>query len=221
MSKLKAVIFDMDGVLVDSEPWHYKIEKVLYEKLGLNVPEEVHQTYLGTAGDFMYGDLKSRYNLKQSVEDLLRWDDEYRIEYFDGIDGLSANEGVERLLKELKDNGIKTAVATSSTPGIVDVILRKSNLISYFDHVVTTEHAGKSKPEPDVYILAAKKLGVNSVDSIVIEDSVNGIKAAKGAEMFCVAYQPEGEFVCGSPSADHFIKGFDEISYPVLEKLIS
>jgi len=187
MSKLEAVIFDMDGVLVDSEPWHYKIEKILYRKLGLDVPEEIHQTYLGTAGDFMYGDLKSRYDLKMSVADLLKWDDKQRIKYFDEINGLVPNRGVVNLLKELKDKGVKTAVATSSTPGIVDVILKKCDLVDYFDHIVTTEHAGKSKPEPDVYLLAVKKLGVKTEDCIVIEDSANGIKAAKKAEIFCVA----------------------------------
>jgi HAD superfamily hydrolase (TIGR01509 family) len=220
MSKLKAVIFDMDGVLVDSEPWHYKIEKILYKKLGIDVPEEVHLTYLGTAGDFMYGDLKARYNLNKSVEELLIWDDEYRIKYFDEIKELAANQGIEKLLQELKGNGIGTAVATSSTPGIVDVLLKKCNLSSYFDHIVTTEHAGKSKPEPDVYILAAQKLGVKSDDCVVIEDSKNGIKAAKGAKMFCVSYQPEKEIDSSVWGADYSIKDFSELNYSTLQKII-
>ncbi len=79
---LEAVIFDMDGVLVDSEPWHYDIETILFKKLGLDVSEELHYTYLGTAGDLMYSDLKKRFDIPMSLEELLKWDEEYRIEIF-------------------------------------------------------------------------------------------------------------------------------------------
>lgn len=220
MSKLKAVIFDMDGVLVDSEPWHYKIEKILYKELGLNVPDKVHQTYLGTAGDFMYGDIKSRYNLAQSVDELLKWDDGHRIKYFNEIEGLAPNTGVEKLLKELKDCGVRTAVATSSTPGVVDVVLKKCNLSRYFDHVVTTEHAGKSKPEPDVYLLATEKLGIKPVECLVIEDSANGIKAAKSANIFCIAYQPNEGTKNNISDADYVINDFNEVDFTVLERVL-
>jgi len=70
MRKFEAVIFDMDGVLVNSEPWHYEIECDLYKRLGLDVPEEVHLTYVGTANDHMYSDLKRRYDISMSLTEL-------------------------------------------------------------------------------------------------------------------------------------------------------
>jgi beta-phosphoglucomutase-like phosphatase (HAD superfamily) len=82
MSKLEAVIFDMDGVLVDSEPWHYEIECQLFRNLNLEVPDEIHRTYVGTDGDFMYSDLKKRYNIGIDLAGLLEWDSRFRVEVF-------------------------------------------------------------------------------------------------------------------------------------------
>src|ERR1035437_9809565 len=113
MRELKAVIFDMDGVLVDSEPWHYEIETILFKQLGLNVSEELHRTYIGTAGDLMYSDLKEKYDISLTLEELLKWDEEYRINIFSEMRGINPNPGVIELLKELKSFGIKLAVATS------------------------------------------------------------------------------------------------------------
>lgn len=116
-NKLEAVIFDMDGVLVDSELWHYEIETVLFKKLGLNVSEELHHTYLGTAGDLMYTDLKKRFDIPMTLEELLKWDEEYRVDIFRKMNDIRPNPGIPELLKDLKKNSLKTAVATSSVPG--------------------------------------------------------------------------------------------------------
>jgi beta-phosphoglucomutase len=219
MRELKAVIFDMDGVLVDSEPWHYEIETILFKKLGLDVSEELHHTYLGTAGDLMYSDLKERFDIPMSLDELLKWDEGYRIDIFSKMADIKPIPGIPELLKELKYNNIKTAVATSSVPGIVDIILQKCGIVSYFDAVVTTETVGKSKPAPDVYLFAAQRIGVSPSNCVVFEDSFNGIRAARSASMYCIAYQDDNPSLALDISeADQRINSFTNINLELIRQ---
>ena len=208
MIKPEAVIFDMDGVLIDSEPIHYTIERVLFAKLGLDVSHEVHGTYLGTAGDYMYGDLKARFGLTQTVQELLEFDDLYRCDYFNNLSGLNLNEGVLKLLRGLSLTGIKLAVATSSSPGLAHVLLDRCGILPLFDAIVTTADAGKSKPFPDVYLLAAQKIGAAPENCLVFEDSPNGLSAGKNAGMFCIAVQTNHVNVAELQKADFLLESF-------------
>ena len=218
MRKLEAVIFDMDGVLVNSEPWHYEIECILFKRLGLDVPDDVHLTYIGTANDHLYSDLKRRYNIQMTLPELLEWDTEYRIEVFQQMSLMTPNPGLIDLLEDLRSSNLKLAVATSSVPGIVGIILEKCGIKSYFDSIVTTEQAGKSKPAPDVFLMAANNLGVLPENCAVFEDSFNGIKAAKDAGMLCIAYQPNNELLQDVSGADKFIQSFTEINPFLIRK---
>lgn len=212
MRRPEAVIFDMDGVLIDSEPIHYEIEKQLFNTLGISVPEEVHRLYLGAAGDFMYLDLKSRFDLSQSVNELLAFDDQFRCQYFKSLALLNLNDGVILLLNRLKSAGMKLAVATSSSPELVKILLDRSDLSPYFDAIVTTTEAGKSKPAPEVYLLAALKIGVSSDKCMVFEDSPNGISAAKSAGMYCIAVETESVGLDELAQADFTIQSFNGIT---------
>jgi HAD superfamily hydrolase (TIGR01509 family) len=212
MRDLQAVIFDMDGVLVDSEPWHFEIECKLYKKLGLDVPDEVHLTYIGSANDHMYSDLKRRYDIPMTLQELLEWDAKYRVEVFREMEDIKPNPGLIDLLKALKAANLKIAVATSSVPEVVEIVLEKCKIDSYFDIIVTTEEAGKSKPAPDVFLLAAKKLGVAPENCIIFEDSLNGIKAARSAGIYCIAYQPHNDLQQDASAADQLIHDFNEIT---------
>ena len=216
MRQLEAVIFDMDGVLIDSEPLHREIERQLFNKLGVDVSADVHRTYLGTAGDFMYGDIKSRFGRIESVEELMAFDDIFRSEYFRNLKALTLNEGVLNLLGELKTAGIKLAVATSSSPSIARVVLNRCGIESVFDAIVTTQEAGKSKPAPDVYLEAARRIGVVPSNCLVFEDSPNGMKAAQKAGMFCVTVQTDSVEIGELSAADFHIESFKELNYKQL-----
>ncbi len=221
MRRPEAVIFDMDGVLIDSEPIHYEIEKQLFNTLGISVPEEVHRLYLGAAGDFMYLDLKSRFDLSQSVNELLAFDDQFRCQYFKSLALLNLNDGVILLLNRLKSAGMKLAVATSSSPELVKILLDRSDLSSYFDAIVTTTEAGKSKPAPEVYLLAALKIGVSSDKCMVFEDSPNGISAAKSAGMYCIAVETESVGLDELAQADFTIQSFNGITPDRLSEIFA
>ena len=208
----EAVIFDMDGVLIDSEPIHIEIEKQLFDKLGIDVPEAVHRSYMGASNEFMYSDLRSRFKLSESVTELIESDELFRSDYFHRLDTIPANEGLISLLGQIKAAGLKLAVATSSSPEIANILLSKSELASFFDAIVTTTEAGKSKPSPDVYLLAAKKIGVVPENCIVFEDSPNGLSAAKSAGMFCVVIQSDSDIIKELSGADYLIQSFTEIT---------
>ena len=221
MRQLKAVIFDMDGVLVDSEPIHYMIENQLFKRLGLEIPDSLHATYLGIASDLMYEDLKSRYHLTPSVAELMESDDQYRSQYFSELDEVALNAGVPEFLADLKEAGLKIAVATSSTPEIAKVLLERCGIVTMFDTVVTTTDAGKSKPFPDVYLLAAQRLGVSPINCLVFEDSPNGLKAAKNAVMSCIVVQPHTHLDEQLVMADFRIRTFKNLTFNKIEDLFN
>jgi len=213
MKNPEAVIFDMDGVLVDSEPIHCEIERRLFSKLGIAVPEETHRSYLGTATDFMYTDIKTRFDISFTISELMEIDEAFRCDYFDRTAVFILNEGVLDLLKEIKLAGLKLAVATSSSPELVKIVLNRCEIASFFDAVVTASEAGKSKPEADVYLLAAHKIGVEPANCIVFEDSPNGISAAKGAGMPCIAFQTDSVGIKELSKADFVVRTFRGIGF--------
>ena len=212
MRKLRAVIFDMDGVLVDTEPIHSEIEKKLFWQLGVVIDKAVHLNYMGASNEFMYTDLKSRFNLQASVEELIRIDEAFRCDYFKNLEVIPLKEGVINLLGEIKSEGLKLAVATSSSPAMAEIILNRCDIASWFDAIITTHEAGNSKPAPDVYLLAAERLGVSPANCIVFEDSSNGLLAAQSAGMVCVAIQSDVSIRNKLSKADQLIQTFTEIT---------
>ena len=217
----EAVIFDMDGVLIDSEPIHIGIEKQLFDKLGIDVSATVHRSYMGASNEFMYSDLRSRFKLSESVSELIESDELFRSDYFHRLDTIPANDGLISLLGQIKTAGLKLAVATSSSPEIANLLLNKCGIASFFDAIVTTSEAGKSKPSPDVYLLAAQRIGVLPEDCIVFEDSPNGLSAAKSAGMFCVVIQSDNEIIKELSGADYLIQSFTEITLTRLTDLFA
>jgi len=217
----EAVIFDMDGVLIDSEPIHIGIEKQLFDKLGIDVSATVHRSYMGASNEFMYSDLRSRFKLSESVSELIESDELFRSDYFHRLDTIPANDGLISLLGQIKTAGLKLAVATSSSPEIANLLLNKCGIASFFDAIVTTSEAGKSKPSPDVYLLAAQRIGVLPEDCIVFEDSPNGLSAAKSAGMFCVVIQSDNEIIKELSGADYLIQSFTEMTLTRLTDLFA
>jgi len=221
MRKAKAVIFDMDGVLIDSEPIHVTIEKELFSKLGIEVTDDVHRSYMGASNDYMYTDLRLRFKLPESVKELMEQDELFRTDYFNRLEAIPVNDGLISLLSQIKAAGLKLAVATSSSPEIVNILLNKGEISHFFDAIVTTSEAGKSKPSPDVYLLAAKKIGVLPESCIVFEDSPNGLLAAKSAGMYCIIIQSDSELIQQLSGANYLIQSFREITPGLINDLFS
>ncbi|MFA5326869.1 MAG: HAD family phosphatase [Prolixibacteraceae bacterium] len=186
---IAAIIFDMDGVLVDSEPFHEEIEKRQFSLNNLTITREEHSKYLGVATDAMWMDIKERHHLSLPVEELIEQNRNESYRLFAELNEIPTIPGIANLLEKLSAKNYLMAVASSNFPEIIELMLEKTGMRKYFKFVVSTQEAGKSKPAPDVYLLAAQKLGVKPENCLVVEDSQNGIKAAKSAGMIVVAYQ--------------------------------
>lgn len=208
LERFEAVIFDMDGVLVNSEPLHIEVEQDNFRKLGLNIPQDEHKNYQGTATNHMWETIKKKHGLKQSVQELVQLTNSLVIPYFSSLSTIDPMPGVEMLIRKLHEAKVPLALASSSFPEVIEIILQKTGLKSYFRVVVDSQMAGASKPNPDIFLLAANKLSVSPSKCAVIEDSANGIKAAKSAGMYCIAYAGPGSELQDQSQADVIISDF-------------
>ncbi len=208
----------MDGVLVDSEPFHVQNEKLMFHKLSLDISDEEHARYMGTATDVMWEQIIRERNLSLDVAKTTMQTIQQEIPYFQSLDKIDPMPGLVNLLEKLQKSGIPMAVASSSDKAIIDIILEKSGLRKYFQHAVSSGEIGKSKPEPDVFLHAAKLLGVAPENCLVFEDSKNGIKAAKAAGMVCIAYSGGNSGHQDQTQADRRISDFNELDFDNLLK---
>lgn len=211
LTNFEAVIFDMDGVLVNSEPFYVEVEQQNFRQLGLNISQEEHNTYQGTATDRMWKTIIEKHGLSQSVEELVEMTNSIVTPYFQTLPAIEPMPGVEKLIQFLTLNNMPLALASSSFSEVIEIILLKTGLKKYFEIVVNSEMAGSSKPEPDIFLLTAKKLSIQPEKCIVIEDSTNGIKAAKKAGMFCIAFAGPGSELQDQSEADWIIFDFSEL----------
>ncbi len=209
----EAVIFDMDGVIVNSEPYYVQIEKETFEGYGLDITPEEHLTFQGIATTMMWERIKKAYNLTQPVNELISETNKRYVEFFDKVANLEAMPGVEDLIKKLKDRNIPIALATSSIPELIKIILDRTGLEKYFETIVHSGMVKAGKPAPDIFLLTAEKAGVSPEKCIVIEDSANGIKAAKAAGMFCIGYAGPGSESQDQSLADLIIKNYDKLIF--------
>jgi len=211
LPEFTAVIFDMDGVLINSETFYSEMEQVHFKMLGLNIPHEEHVTYQGTATDEMWRTIKEKHGVPHSLEELVEMTGSLTIPTFQEMEEIPLMPKIKDLLEVLKDKNIPLALASSSYPEVIDIVLDKSGLRKYFPITVNSKMVGKSKPAPDIFLLAAKLLGVNPGECIVIEDSTNGIRAARDAGMYCIAYNGPGAEFQDQSQAQQIITDYGEI----------
>ena len=211
---LKAVIFDMDGVIIDSEPTHMKLENETYKKLGIQVTGDEHLSFVGSTSHYMWETLKNRYKLNQRLEELIEYD---RSKYFKYLNSdeceITLIEGVKELIEDLHENGVKLAIASSSPLNVIEAVAKRFQIEEYFEVFVTGDYVKKSKPEPDIFLYASEKLGVSPENCLVIEDSHNGVLAAKKAGMKCVGINSDPEGRQDISMANLVINSFKEVSY--------
>jgi len=209
---IKAVIFDMDGVLVDSEPFHVEIEKRQFSLNRILISDEEHHRYMGVATNVMWQEIAQRHSLNMPVEDLIEQNRLETIRYFNELKEIPVMPGLVEFLEKLRQRDLPLAVASSSFPEVIELILKKTGLRKYFQVVVSSQEAGKSKPEPDVFLLAAKLLGMNPECCLVFEDSANGIKAAHSAGMSCAAFEGPGADPQNQKEADSVVRSYSHLA---------
>jgi HAD superfamily hydrolase (TIGR01509 family) len=185
---IKAVIFDMDGVIVDTEPLNKLCLQEFLHTLGIANPPAPTGTIQGLNSKAYWTIIKKFYGLELPVEELAQRWRPYYLAYLASLEQLPTIPGVLELVAYLAANNYQTAIASSANPIRIKLILDKINLEHSFSIIVDGDSYKESKPAPDCFLLAAERLGIPREECIVIEDSTNGVRAAKAAQIRCVGY---------------------------------
>jgi len=197
-SLFRAVIFDLDGVLADSEPWWNEIDAKLLSEHGVEYHGEHHENVLGVSYRLAVEFYKKTFNLSAPTEELMRRRGEIATEFFANRVGVFPNaKPVLEELRKIRLSGsdkLKLAVATSSVAASARPFLDRHQITGFFDVIITGDEIERGKPEPDIYLCVAEKFGLPANACLVIEDSLSGIAAAKAAKMR-VAAIPDRRFV--------------------------
>ncbi|WP_210639855.1 MULTISPECIES: HAD family phosphatase [unclassified Pseudomonas] len=185
MLAAQGFIFDMDGVLVDSEPAYMELERLSYARYGIVLNETELSRFVGTTQLHMWNAIKTEYGLADPLDCLMA---EHHRRLMESLNAapLTPMPGVTQLLLALKKAGIPCAVASSSPRELVALILRNARLQHFFNEIICGDDVKHSKPDPEIFLMAAKRLGIPPSSCVVIEDSTHGVAAAKAATMFCI-----------------------------------
>jgi 16S rRNA pseudouridine516 synthase len=189
---LSAIIFDLDGVLADSEPWWNQIDAKLLADYGATYRGEYHQNVVGVNYRLAVEFYKKAFGLSVPTEEMMRRRGEIATEFFAKRVGLFPN--VKEVLEELRQMKLHLAVATSSVSASARPFLDRHQLTGFFEIIVTGEEVEHGKPAPDIYLRAANKLGIPPDACLVVEDALPGVAAGKAAKMR-VAAIPDTRFV--------------------------
>jgi len=203
----KAVIFDMDGVLADSQPFHFEVDQAVLAACGHDVPLAVVQQYAGMSNPNRWAKYKADFALAKSVEALIALHVATIMARLDAAE-LQAIPGVHELLAMLKKRGLRLAVASSSSYDFIYKMLDKIGIRDAFTHIVSGEDMQNSKPAPDIFLHAAKMLDCATEDCVVVEDSASGVRASVAAGIACVGYRNLNSGVQDLTGADWVVEDF-------------
>jgi len=186
LKKIAAVIFDMDGVLTDSEPLINMAAVRMFSELGVNVHPDDFIPFIGTGEDRYIGGVAEKYNVRIDINQAKKRTYEIYLELVPT--DLNTFPGAVELVKKCKSVGLKIALTSSADMVKIKANMEKIGLpISIWDAVVSAEDVTKKKPAPDIFLKTAEKLKVWPTECVVIEDSVQGVQGAIAAGMSCIA----------------------------------
>jgi HAD superfamily hydrolase (TIGR01509 family) len=216
---IKTVIFDMDGVLVNSEPLHHQVSKIQFQELKIEVSDALFSTFTGNSNKTIYQKLKQRFQLEDEISDLIAEKNRLFIDAFNNDSHHNLIDGVKDLIIELHQKGMQLIVASSSEMEIINAIFERFELDYYFSYKVSGADFPESKPNPAIFLKAVELSGNLKSECIIIEDSTNGIKAAKAAGIYCIAYKATDVNSQNQSLADEIIYDYKELNYEKIRSL--
>lgn len=216
---ITTVIFDMDGVIVDTEPVHHYAFRQHFELLNINVSPEMYASFTGNSTRNVFQKLKNHFQLTHDIDDLIDTKRQLFNEAFDKKEDLFLLDGVKDLIKELYQNGMQLVLASSSAKVTINRIFTRFHLHQYFTHIVSGEDFENSKPDPEIFVHAAFLSETPKENCIVIEDSTNGIKAAKAAGIYCIGYDSPNSKLQDYSLANWTISNFSELNFEKIQAL--
>lgn len=205
---IKAIIFDMDGLMIDSERVTFECYQERLKDMNLTMDEEFYKTLLGKPIKGIYQRFYDVYGNDFPIENVIQDVHQLMAERFE-TEGVPVKKGLVELLHYLKDNNYKTIVATSSNRDRVDKILEQAKITEFFDDSICGDEVTKGKPNPEVFLKSCQKLGVNVDEAIVLEDSEAGIQASYDANI---------KVIC-IPDMKYPEKQYEEKTFKILKDL--
>jgi HAD superfamily hydrolase (TIGR01509 family) len=215
---LQTVIFDMDGVIVDTEPVHNYAYYEHFKLLGIDVSTEMYASFTGNSTKNVFQKIKDHFGVTDDIPTLVEKKRSLFNDAFDTKADLFLLEGVEKLIKQLHQNGIQLILASSSSKVTINRVFNRFKLHSYFSHIVSGEDFPQSKPNPDIFLEAVRLSQSKKENCIIIEDSTNGIKAAHAAGVFCVGYRSVNTKKQDYSLANLVIDRFEELDFTTIMK---
>lgn len=215
---VKAVIFDMDGVIIDSEPIHLYVDELVLSTIGINVTPEYLEKYVGMTNPEMWRAIIQEHRLNQTVDELIEHQLSTKVKILNEAK-IEPINGIPCLIESLSDKCIPLGIASSSPREFIEIVLAKFNIREAFDSIVSGEEVENGKPAPDVYIEASRIIGVPTEECVAIEDSRNGVLAAKSAGMKCIGYQNPNSGKQDLTSADRIVASIHEITFELLSTI--
>jgi len=210
---LKSVIFDMDGVIINSEPLHQKAYYKMFSDLSIDVTPQQYEAFTGQSTLNVCKQVCHIFNLKETPETLVAMKRKHYEVIFKNDKTFSLIDGVLDLIKDYHANGLTLILASSASMPSIERIFKRFDLNKYFKAKFSGADLKASKPHPEIFIKAAQASGYKNSECMVIEDSTNGIKAANAAHIFCVAYNSEHSKNQDYTTANLVINHFAAISY--------
>ncbi|HQY21990.1 MAG TPA: HAD family phosphatase [Ignavibacteria bacterium] len=205
----KAVIFDMDGVLIDSEPAYLEMNLKMFEQFGIEMDEENYKALVGIPSVPMWKFLKEKYELKNEVSEFINLEKKRMLEILDSDIITKPVTGIKELMDDLKSFNFKLSVASSSAKDNINFVLEKLKIKDNFEFIISGEDVVNGKPFPDIFLKVSDFFNISPEKCFVIEDSVNGIKAANSAGMNSIGFINDGTNTQDLSKADIIINNFD------------
>lgn len=216
----KVIIFDMDGVIIDSEPAYLEMNLKMFSEMGIEMDDDDYKALVGMPSLPMWTMLKEKYNFEKEVDEIILSEKNRMFEILDsGIISKPMN-GISDLLNELKSNNYKLSVASSSAKDNIELILKKLGLYNYFEFIISGEEVVKGKPDPEMFLKVAEKFKVSSAECFVLEDSTNGVNAAISAGMNCIGFKNNDTNHQDISKADIIIQNFEKTNIENILKFI-
>jgi HAD superfamily hydrolase (TIGR01509 family) len=215
---LKAVIFDMDGVIVNSEPLHRKAYYGMFEEFHINVSNRLYESFTGKSTSAICKELCKIFDLSISHEKLMLSKRKHFKTIFDNDPEFQMIDGALSLIKNYFYNNLTLILASSASMTNINRIFKKFDLDKFFKAKISGADLKESKPNPEIFIKAAKLSGFNKSECIVIEDSTNGVIASKSAGIYCIGFNSTNSKNQNYDKADLVVSNFNEIRFDYLNK---
>ena len=212
---VKAVLFDMDGLMVESEMLHYQAYKEVLAQFGITLTLEDYFIAWGSDKDMCMRFVEKFHTPISAAELLEQKNTLFRQVY---IYKVTPQQGLLDLLRTLKESHYLLAVCSSSQMHEIEIVLKAIGARQFFDQVISAESVENGKPAPDCYLLTAQKLAVEPADCLVLEDAPKGVAAAKAAEMKCFAIPSTGLETADFSKADNIFKNLGEVTIEMINK---